>query len=323
MKIAFIGGHGHHYLRQVLSDPAHEAAVAPDGHDSTAAAAFARSLPNPTWFDDGHAMLAAFAPDVVSVGGVYGFNGDWAATALARGLPTVTDKPAAATWAQLDRLRDIVSADPAAVLLTEFDFRCRPEFVAARAATGRVGDVVLVTAQKSYRFGTRPPWYADRPAYGGTLPWVASHGLDAVGFVTGDRIVRVVGRGGNVSRPAMGSMEDHVAVLAELAGGGTAVVHADYCRPAAAPTHGDDRLRVAGSAGVVEVRDGRCVVTTHDAPPADVTDTAVVLPIGAELLATAAGGGSGVFSTADSLSAAALLLHARDAADGRRWVDVG
>jgi predicted dehydrogenase len=328
MKIGFIGGNGHHYLRRLLADPAHggvSVAVAGDGRDPAASAGLAASLravrPELLWFDDGRQLLDAFRPDVLSVGAVYGYNGDWNALALERDVPTVTDKPAAATWAQLERLRGLVAAGPSRVLLTEFDFRSRPEFRAARdaVADGRIGDVVLATAQKSYRFGTRPAWYADRGAYGGTLMWVASHGLDAVGFVTGRRIARVVGRQGNVSRPQMGTMEDHVAVLAELAGGGTALVHADFCRPAAAPTHGDDRLRVAGSRGVVEVSDGRCILITHDEPPADITGGAVVRPIQEELLAAALGEPSPYYSTSETLAAAAMLLRAREAADGQAW----
>jgi predicted dehydrogenase len=331
VRLAFLGGSGHHYLRHLLAEPAHadlEVAVAGDGHDAAASAGFAESIrqvrPDLSWFDDGRQLLDRFRPDVVSVGAVYGHNGDWNGAALERGVAVVTDKPAAGTWGQLDRLRAAIAAGPSRVLLTEFDFRSRPEFRAARdaVAAGRVGDVVLVTAQKSYRFGSRPSWYADRSDYGGTLMWVASHGLDAVRFVGGRRIVRVVGRQGNVSRPDMGSMEDHVAVLAQLDGGGTAVVHADFCRPAAAPTHGDDRIRVAGSRGVVEVRDGRCVLVTHDVPMADITNAAVVRPVHHELWAAATGEPSPYYSTAESLAAAELLLRARDAADWQRWVDV-
>ena len=34
--------------------------------------------------------------------------------------------------------------------------------------------------------------------------------------------------------------------------GGVASVTLDYLRPAAAPTHGDERLRIAGTRGVIE-----------------------------------------------------------------------
>ena len=36
-----------------------------------------------------------------------------------------------------------------------------------------------------------------------------------------------------------------------------ASVNLDYYRPEAAPTHGDDRIRCAGTGGVLEVRDGK------------------------------------------------------------------
>ena len=41
----------------------------------------------------------------------------------------------------------------------------------------------------------------------------------------------------------------------ELEGGAMASVNIDYYRPAKAETHGDDRIRCAGTKGVLEVRD--------------------------------------------------------------------
>ena len=39
-----------------------------------------------------------------------------------------------------------------------------------------------------------------------------------------------------------------------------ASVNADYFRPLSAPTHDDDRLRIAGSEGVVEYREGKVLL---------------------------------------------------------------
>ena len=39
-----------------------------------------------------------------------------------------------------------------------------------------------------------------------------------------------------------------------------ASVSADVLRPAAAPSHGDDRLRLVGSRGILEVRGGQVIV---------------------------------------------------------------
>jgi predicted dehydrogenase len=266
-------------------------------------------------------MLDRFKPDVVNVGTVYGYAGDVIAAVLERGAPVVSDKPVAATWQQLDRLKQLTNN---AQLITEFNFRSQPEFRAARdaVAQGLIGKVALATAQKSYRWGTRPKWYADRTAYGGTILWVAGPGIDAIRFVTGQTFTRVTGRHKNVTHPEMGTMEDHTMNVFALSGGGTASCHADYLRPAKAPTHGDDRLRVIGSTGVVEVRDGRCMLITNDAAPVDITDRGTPQPAYVELLAAARGENRDIYSTEHSLDMAATLLHARDAADGEKWIDL-
>jgi predicted dehydrogenase len=326
MKLAFIGGWGHAYLKGLLTDKkvdvSYPVAVAGDGKDNARAQAFTRKLGVPVeWFDDARGMLDKFKPDAVNVGTVYGYAGDVIATVLERGVPVVSDKPIAATWQQLDRLKQLTKN---ARLITEFNFRSQPEFRAARdaVAQGLVGKVALATAQKSYRFGTRPSWYGDRIAYGGTILWVAGHGIDAIRFVTGQTFTRVTGRHKNVTHPEMGTMEDHTMNVFALSGGGTASCHADYLRPAKAPTHGDDRLRVIGSTGVVEVRDGRCVLITNDAPAVDITDRAAPQPSYIELLAAVRGENSEIYSTEHSLEMAAVLLHARDAADGEKWIDL-
>jgi hypothetical protein len=53
-----------------------------------------------------------------------------------------------------------------------------------------------------------------------------------------------------------------------LDNGGTAALHMDYCRPATAPTHGDDRLRLAGTMGVAEYMESTGVtLMTADQKP--------------------------------------------------------
>jgi predicted dehydrogenase len=326
LKIGFIGGHGHHYLRGTLADKSCEIAVASDGHDPTAARRLWEKLGG-LWFDDASKMLDTFKPAAASVGAVYAFNGDWVAAALERNIPVVSDKPIAASWDQLNRLKALTAAADGGgsrIVLTEFDFRARPEFLAARDAVrcGKIGIPILATGQKSYRFGIRPTWYADRASYGGTLLWVASHAVDVIPFVTGQRLVRAIGHGGNLSHRELGSMEDHVAALFVLSDGGTAIVHADFLRPAAAATHGDDRLRIAGSEGVLEVMGGRCRCITNGQPEVDLTDQANPRPIHAELLAALAGQPSDLFSTAESLATAHLLLQVREAVDDGRWVEL-
>ena len=93
------------------------------------------------------------------------------------------------------------------------------------------------------------------------------------------------------------------------------IAHADYLRPDAAPTHGDDRLRVAGSKGVLEIRDGRCILITQADGPHDITETVPPIDLAAELLAAAHGESVDLFSTSESLQMADILLKSREAAD--------
>ena len=43
-----------------------------------------------------------------------------------------------------------------------------------------------------------------------------------------------------------------------------AAINLDYYRPAKAPTHGDDRVRCAGTKGVLEVRDGKVLLMNEE-----------------------------------------------------------
>ncbi len=299
-------------------------AVCGDGVDDAAARnSMSRYGQASQWFDSAQAMFESFKPEIVSVGAVYGHNGTMVAMALRHGAKVVSDKPIAATWKQFEELQSL-AAESGAVVLTEFDLRVRPAFRAARAAVvrGAVGTPILVTSQKSYRFNTRPAWYANRIDYGGTVLWIASHGLDAAEFVSGRRIAEVTGVQGNLSRPSLGSFEDHVLLSFQFAGGGSGASHADFLRPGKAATHGDDRIRVAGTHGLVEVREDRCWLTTHESELHEITSEGGGRTIAQELW-RALNGQSECFSTGESLRTAAMLLRCRDAADTRTWVRVG
>ncbi len=329
MRLAFIGGCGHSYLKRLLKNPAYTfngpIAVASDGIDTPRAKEFANNLGvATTFYESAEEMLDDVKPEVVNVGAVYGLAGEVIARVLRRGIPVVSDKPVAGTWEQLTELKRLTAANASARLISEFEYRCRPAIRAARQAVrdGAIGEVVLATAQKSYRFGTRPAWYGDRKKYGSTILWVASHGIDWVHYVTGKRYARVTGRHGNLTHPELPQMEDHTINLYEFHGGGTAAIHADYLRPDKAPTHGDDRLRIVGSKGQLEVLDEKCVLMTNDQPPIDITATVSPRSGPEEMMAAALGESDAVFSTDQSLYIAGVLLHSRDAADKQTWVEI-
>ncbi|MBW3637875.1 MAG: Gfo/Idh/MocA family oxidoreductase, partial [Armatimonadetes bacterium] len=108
MRLAFIGGNGHHYLRHLLNEKEGvEIAVAGDGSDNDAARGLAQKIGAQLFFETPQALLDEFQPEIVNIGAVYGHNGAIAALALERDIAVVTDKPVAATWEQLERLREL------------------------------------------------------------------------------------------------------------------------------------------------------------------------------------------------------------------------
>ncbi len=108
MRLAFIGGCGHHYLRGVAADPGlavrRPIPVAGDGTDNERARAFAAALGETRWFDDAVQMLDETQPEVISIGAVYAENAKFIIAALERGIVVVSDKPIAAAWEDLARI---------------------------------------------------------------------------------------------------------------------------------------------------------------------------------------------------------------------------
>lgn len=316
IRLASVGDAGHFNLRHGLGqiEGLSYVAAASDGYGEPQVLSW-EAVPT---FGDFRRMLDEVQPDVVTVGGWYAHNGEVALACLRRGIHVVTDKPAVNSWDELAQARTLCAADPTLHLLTEFGSRMHPAFVAAQraVAAGEIGTPVLLTAQKSYRLGVRPDFFKQRAHFSGLVMWVLSHALDFTRWASGLEYERFFGWQGNLSRPDYGEMEDHVAVTARMDNGAAAVLTADYVRPDAAATHGDDRLRIAGSEGIVEVRDGSCMLMTHDKPQQVIGDGE---PAGdglaRELVATLRGQGSGRFSTAETLRTHGAMLAARDAAD--------
>ena len=188
---------------------------------------------------------------------------------------------------------------------------------------GAVGEVILATSQKSYKLGDRPQWMRDRATFGGVIPFVGIHAIDLIGWTTGCEFVEVAAWHGNVAHPDIRDMEDNASVLLRMANGGTATARIDYLRPPTAPTHGDDRLRVAGSEGVIEVLgdDHRLTLITHDQGPR-LLDPAPADQFFVEFVGSLRGECEHRVSAEDAFRLTEICLRAREAADEGRMVSL-
>jgi predicted dehydrogenase len=311
-RVLFIGGSGHHYLRSALADP-NDALFLADPDAPGAAEAMAERGGFRVNAEPLAEAAAWFRPDVVSVGSVFGRAGDYVVEAGRLGLPVVTDKPAAASWAQLEALEQIDTP-----IVTEFNWRAEPALRAARnlVCSGELGPIVLAVAQKTYPLGNRPAFYRNRRLYGGTMLWVTSHAIDALHFVCGP-LTPTGARHGNAGSMNIAPAEDHAVATFALSHGGTAIAHADLARPIGHGTHGDDRLIIRCVGGEIEVRDNTCTLTKNKASRA--IDLPLVPSLQLLLLDAALGSSTDdTFGTAATLEVARLLLTCRDVADAAR-----
>ena len=134
---------------------------------------------------------------------------------------------------------------------------------------GDIGDPVLSFSQKTYKWQKTPPdYYRSRKTFPGLAPWVGIHAFDWLHWILGDVFTEVQGREGTTARPDYPACGSHAAFVLTMANGGVASVTLDYLRPETAATHGDERLRIAGSRGVVETAlvERKVTLTTDDKP---------------------------------------------------------
>lgn len=248
-----------------------------------------------------------------------------AARAAARaGCHLICEKPFAIRHEDLDELHDAVKAARVQCLAL-LDNCARPALQAARQAVqdGLIGDIILCSARKSYKFGTdRPVWFGQRDLYGGTIPWIGIHALDFIQGATGLGFTAVAAMQGNLAHPEYPDCEDHCVFILGLSNGGHASVSLDFLRPQSAPSHGDDWLRLCGSRGVIEayLERATCTLISDSQPPRELplpepvnffAALARMLRDNPDALAGA---------TEDAFHLARTCLYARDAADRRQAI---
>jgi len=205
-------------------------------------------------YTDWQQMLANESIDILGEAGVDSERHRVLIAALQRGIHCIVEKPLASSLPDLADVKTAYEEAGGAQLSMLLTMRFEPVYRLVRSVVeaGDVGNVCQASFQKSYKIGNRPEWQRSKQTFSGIIPFIGIHALDCIRWTTGREFTEVFGYCGNTAHPQIGDMEDQGAVMALLDNGGTAVARLDYCRPAAAPTHGDDRIRIAGDKGVVE-----------------------------------------------------------------------
>ncbi|MDB5800367.1 MAG: gfo/Idh/MocA family oxidoreductase [Rhodocyclales bacterium] len=207
-------------------------------------------------FDDWQKMLDSIKPDIVAVHCHYAEHARISLACLQRGIHVFSEKPIAASFDELAALRAAYAAG-SSKFCTNFSSRYKPWFRALEAAlrANRIGEVRLIQAQKSYLLGSRPDFYRSRASYGGTIPWLGSHTMDWIPWLSRQRYESVFATHSTQHNAGYGELEATAQCQFILSNGLSASVSIDFLHPQTVRIVYDDRIRVLGTHGSLETRD--------------------------------------------------------------------
>ena len=252
--------------------------------------------------------------------GVCGANGERAAIIIEcakRKIHIVAEKPLAIMVADLDRIRQAVAESGIHLtMLISMRFEARYRAMKQIVEAGEIGEVAQIAAQKSYKLGERAEWMRNRTTYGGTIPFIGVHMVDLMRFTSGRELVEAVSFEGRVGYSELRDMENTTATIFQLDNRGTATLHMDYLRPDTASSWGDDRLRIAGTRGVVEYQAATGVTLITDArAPREVSNLPPEGSLFLDFIEALYHGVPAGLSLADIYRVNEIVLAARESAD--------
>lgn len=260
MKIGLIGCTGHigyvlHGLRGL--DEVKLVGIAPGSMGENVDGLVSKAVGqghNPSRYDHYIEMLDQLKPDVVGIASYFNDHASITMEALKRGIHVFVEKPVATTLEDLEAVKEVYLGS-GVHLAAMFGIRYTPWYLTVKKILqeGCIGDIRLMNAQKSYRLGERSELYRKRETYGGTIPWVGSHAIDWLHDLSGEQFISVFASHSSRANRGHGELEAtglcHFTLTNEVFGS----VNIDYLRPQQAPSHADDRIRIAGSQGILEV----------------------------------------------------------------------
>lgn len=265
-------------------------------------------------------MLDTEKPHVLVVDNRFTQRAQAETEAMNRGIHVYADKPAAISLSEITTLYNC-SAENNVHLWTMHTVRYNPWYYTAKALVdqGAIGRVRMVNCRKSYQLGVRRDFYRERRYYGGTALWVSIHAIDMIAFVSGLQNGTVCSYQSRADNFGYGDMEIITASNYSFDNDVLASISTDYYRPPIAHSHDDDRMRVVGTRGIVEVqrREGEHEVRLLNETGDGFQPVPQIAPplIFEDFIHTIEGRGSGILNTKISLANAAVAVFTQQSAD--------
>ncbi len=280
-------------------------------------------IKNAKRYDDYRKMLAQEPLDAAVICDQNWRRAESVSACLEKGLPVAAEKPFGLSIAELDAL-EALAAKTKTPLTMLLPMRYEPGFVAMKriVAAGVIGEAALLSGQKSYQLGERPDWMKRRETFGGTIPYIACHVVDLLRFISGRDMVKTAAFHNHIGFPRTGDMENTCSIAYGLDNGGTGDVRLDYLRPMSASGHGDDRIRIAGTEGVIESLHEKVTVMTADKEPYEVTDLPQTRALFEDFLDAVYNHATPMLTAAEAFRVSRIVVRSREAADAGRVLDI-
>lgn len=261
-------------------------------------------------------LLEHSMPDICCVADECGLRAEQSLALIERGIHVVAEKPLATTLADLEKLRAAYAKSKAHLsLLLELRHQAKNVRLKEIIGRGTIGEVSQISTQRSYIWGDRAVWYRSRARFGGIIPFIGIHSLDVIRYITGLEFTQLAAFHGNEGRPEMGESEGQASILAQLTNGASVTVRLDYLRPAEAPAKSDERFRIIGSKGVVEVNEGDETIEVIAGGKVEKVPFGTTEQLFVEFVKFVRGGPTPRITADDCFYATELVLRTRDAAD--------
>ena len=334
LKFGVIGcrhGHVHSQIAELLEIPGAECAGVFDEDDESVAGVLERF---PVQRVDSPDRLLD-DPDVTLIGTaeINRHKPDVILPALKAGKHVFADKPLCT------RIEDLNAIERAAtdgglrvgMQLTE-RFAPANRRMQALVAEGAVGHVASIMCWRPHRLGRagRPDWMFVDALYGGIIVDLSVHDADIMRWLAGGVFLEVTAYQQNWGNPADPDFSDIGTFLGRLSTGTTGFGRTDWFTPETSPVHGDTRLLVTGTTGMIEVRtsgdlwakkrQADVLVMTNDTKPTRVEPLPADRTLVADFVSSIQRGTEPEITNEDVFEAMRTVLMARESVKSGRSV---
>ncbi len=321
LKIVYIGDRGYHsaivHTSTVGDKRFCACGVAPGTTDEDITEFYEyikNDYPDTLYFADYIEMLDHVKPDLAVVSPRFDLTATVCMECAKRGIHIYAEKAIALSRKELADLKQCVEENNVRLMAMHNLHFIGPFYEAmCMARRGEIGDVRMVNAQKSYKLGQRADFFKKRETYGGTIPWVGIHGLDWIYAFIHRPCVKVSATQSSFANNNHGDLETTCLCQFTFEDEVIASLQIDFLRPKAASVYGDDRVRVVGTKGVLEVRGGKLYSITEEGEKVSEPETTKDQVM--EFLEEILSGNPGELTQEDIFYITDLILVARDAAE--------